>query len=73
MTTTTASTFQYGFFRRAVLAVATALIGRPEDSARKDEHAADTNGTRPHRDLRVEAELRRDAAIAERLLLPRQF
>lgn len=60
--------------QRAALAVSAALAAWAEASARKQRSAAEPFEAVRRRSARLhEAELRREAAISQRLLMPRQF
>ncbi|WP_157983905.1 hypothetical protein [Nesterenkonia muleiensis] len=71
---TSTSTPDYGAMQRAALAVSAVLAAWAEASARRKRlSAAAGEGARHRRIRRQQAELRREAAITERLLMPRQF
>lgn len=71
---TSTSTSDYSAVQRAALALSAALAAWAESSARRERlSAAADEDARQRRVRRQQAELRREAAIAERLLMPRQF
>ena len=60
--------------QRAALAVSVALADWAEDSAPKERSAAVSRERARRRSIQLrDAELRREAAITQQLLLPRQF
>ncbi|NDK31656.1 hypothetical protein [Nesterenkonia haasae] len=71
---TSIPTFRYSAIQRAALAVSAALTSWAEASARKQQISAESRVQDSHRQLHLrEAERRREDALAQRFLMPRQF
>ena len=71
---TSTPTCQYSAVQRAALAVSAALAAWAEASSRRERASAAAQEGAYERSIRLhQAELRREAAITELYLLPRQF